>query len=164
MLQSQLDRTDRVVAARDGWMRNLMSSARGRNQLVAFHHLRTGTLALGAEAIGPLLRGKSVGLGDLFPLDQRQDASTRLRAIAKDAQTYRDDRAIDTLYLALHLASWDPAPGKARPSAPVVLVPIQIDILNRGADARLSRRGPLRINIALIHILEHQFRCDGSQG
>jgi len=107
-----------------------------------------------------LLRGKTISVSNLFTIDQRQEVSTRLRTIAKESQTYRDDRAIETLHLALHLASWDPGPGKAKPCAPVVLVPIQIELLNRGADARLSRRGAPRINVALLHILESRFHCD----
>lgn len=129
---------------------------------MAFQYLRAGTLTLDAATIGPLLRGKTVGLSDLFSLNQRQEAMTRLRVIAKDAQTYRDDRAIDTLHLALNLASWDPAPGKARPCAPIVLIPVHVELLNRGADARLSRRGAPRINIALLHALASRFHCDVS--
>ena len=160
MSQPRTDRAGRVALARNAWVRSLLDTNRGRNQLTAFRTLRSGTLTLDRTAITPLLRGKTITIGDLFPLDQRQEVITRLRTITKDAQTYRDDRAIETLHLALHLASWDPGPSKAKPCAPVVLVPIQIELLNRGADARLSRRGAPRINIALLHILENRFRCD----
>ena len=121
MAQSSDARTEAVLRATSRWQKDLVDTS-GRNRLRRYRDLKTGTLdltpgraeGLDEGALDRLLSGKAVGLSDLFPdrpdgPDQStafNDARRRLTAIHKAAVTNLEEKGIETLLVAIGLASW----------------------------------------------------------
>src|SRR5262249_22101483 len=107
-----LERRAKVDAARQTWIRQLVDMSR-RNNLLYFRDLKVGTLDLAAapaDAMEELLQsGKSergVDLNDLVSPTDRKQAAASLAEIAARARSNAEERGLETLFLALGLASW----------------------------------------------------------
>src|SRR5690606_38177893 len=77
-----------------------------------------------------------------------------------------EERGIDTLYLALGMATWTPLNTKAVPAAPILLRPLRMT--PRGAaspDFDLVLDGDWDVNATLLHLLNTQFKVtvDGDE-
>lgn len=163
------ERRARVEAARLGWIRQLVDMSR-RNNLLYFRDLKAGTLDLTAApavAMQELLqsaRGESgVPLTDLMGAEQRARASASMTEIAGRARSNFEERGLETLFLALGLASWTAADGGRDASAPVLLVPMKaMQASGRAGGWSVTRAGDVKVNDVLVHALreEHGLTLD----
>ncbi len=159
------ERLRKVDAARQQWIDKLIDPSR-RNNLLFFRDLKVGTLDLSSvppDAMQALLRSGLNG-EDGVPLSQLVrpldlvTATASVRELAKRALANFEERGLDTLFLALGLATWPMADGGRPPSAPVLLVPVRASLKgNRGSNWYLRRTGDVRINDVLLHALGTQF-------
>jgi very-short-patch-repair endonuclease len=164
------ERRAKVDAARQSWIRQLVDMSR-RNNLIYFRDLKVGTLdftSAPAEAMLDLLQsGKSdhrVALDDLVPAEKRTQATASLAEIAARARSNFEERGLETLFLALGLASWTAADGGRDSAAPILLMPLQVaQTSGRRGSWSLKRSGELKVNDVLVHALreEHGLAVDG---
>lgn len=111
-----------VRAARATWIERLTDTTR-RNNLLYFRELKVGTIALDSakkDHIDALLAGESVSLAKLT---NDPKLVSNFKQIARKAQSNLDEKGLETLFLALGIATWneetDPSGGRsfARPKA-----------------------------------------------
>ena len=154
-------RRAKVDAARDGWIRKLIDTSR-RNNLLYYRDLKIGTLDLTGAAPGPmskLLMQEEVALSRLLPdsLDAKV-ADAKLREIRSRAQINSEERGIETLFMAMGMASWDSPDGERPPEAAILLVPLKVEAHGRGGQGlSLKRAGEIQVNLVLLHVLETEF-------
>lgn len=138
-----------------------------RNNLLYFRDLKVGTLDLGGarrERLFDVLVGKALPLKRLFPDDEAHaDAVRRARAVRNRAQEHFEERGLETLFLAVGMATWTNQRGSATPHAPVLLCPARL--APRGAsqeEFELSITGDLEVNPTLLQMLQSDFEvaCD----
>jgi hypothetical protein len=169
-----------VDAARGVWTRRLIDYSRA-NSLLFFRDLKVGTLDLTAkpEAIDRLLAGdalsaKAMGVhreGSRDPIARErgeaqaeQQATAALLALQRKALSNLEEKGIETLHLAMGLATWPASDGGRPYDAPVLLVPARIEVRGRtGDELRVVVTGEGQINPVLLHVLEehHAVRIDG---
>ena len=164
------ERLARVDAARQAWIRKLVDLSR-RNNLLYFRDLKVGTLDLtGApeETMQALLQsgptGGGVRLSALLPPERRPAAAAALAEIAARARANFEERGLDTLFLALGLASWTASDGGRDAAAPVLLLPLQVSQAGgQKGEWLLRRAGEIKVNDVLVHALreEHGVAVEG---
>ncbi|WP_035949862.1 AAA domain-containing protein, partial [Knoellia flava] len=127
--QSEIDsRTERVRRAVKGWTRHLVDLG-GRNTLLWYRDLPSGTLDLTTAhpgGVAMLLAGRPTRLSDLVREPAAFDqARRRARTIAGKARELREERGIDTGFVAVGMATWSlgrsGAAAGREPAAPVLL-------------------------------------------
>ncbi|WP_404384870.1 AAA family ATPase [Knoellia locipacati] len=127
--QSEIDsRTERVRHAVAGWTRHLVDLG-GRNTLLWYRDLPSGTLDLTTAhpgGVAMLLAGRPTRLSDLVREPAAFDeARRRARTIAAKTRELREERGIDTGFVAVGMATWSLGRGGAaaarQPAAPVLL-------------------------------------------
>ena len=156
--------TASVDRARQGWIRRLIDLSR-RNNLLYFRDLQTGTLDLSAAPADSLARllewhppGEDLGavpIRDLVPADDEKTAAAKLREIRRRAVANYEERGLETLFLALGLATWPAQDGGRPASAPVLLMPVEL--ASRGREGRnwhVRRTGEVQVNPVLLHALD----------
>ncbi len=148
-----------VDAARQQWIRKLIDLSR-RNNLLYFRQLKTGTLDLSAAPGDPLtafFAGASVPISKLF--DEEPDRLNEVvRAIARRAFSNFEERGLQTLFVALGIASWPADDGGRVPESSILLLPVGLNPQGRGSRSfTLARTGPPQINLVLLHFLDTQF-------
>ena len=171
MTPPDAERLAAVRTAAQRWQNELLDTT-GHNRLFRFRDLRTGTLDLTPRTAGAasspfdrLLAGRTVRLSDLFAHDAAseaahaasndafEDARRRMTTIHKTAQANREEKGIDTCFVAVGLARWRVDQG-AEPNAPVILVPIQTSRQTVAArDFELSVAGDAHLNPVLTWAL-----------
>ncbi|WP_081752621.1 AAA domain-containing protein [Kallotenue papyrolyticum] len=172
-----LERRRIVDAACDVWIRRLIDYSRA-NSLLFYRPLKVGTLDLTAEteAVGHLLAGDkltvealtSVGRYSESPdpvvvrarheAERRQKARSALVALQRKALSNLEEKGIETLHLAMGLATWPAADGGRPYDAPVLLLPARIEARGRaGDDLRLSVVGEPHVNPVLLYVLEEHY-------
>ena len=160
-----MNRREIVQQAAEGWAKELTDES-GRNRLLYYKELKTGTLSLDdadPRVLKRLLSGKKVQAQELFPNDRFDDAVRRIRAVNRKAVANYEEKGINTLFLGLGMATWTPVSSSATPNAPVLLCPV--DLERTGAaevdfDMRLS--GDWTPNEALLQHLDNEFNVDVS--
>lgn len=145
----------------------------GRNQLLYYRTLKRGTLELdeaSAPSVAALLSEMPVRLSQLFGGGGAggggggaavEDALVRARTIHARARTHFEERGIETLFLALGLATWQPTSSSATPAAPVLLRPVRL--VPRGAaraDFDVRVHGDWQLNETLLHLLRTEFAAE----
>ncbi|MFW5469071.1 AAA domain-containing protein [Knoellia sp. CPCC 206435] len=128
--QSEIDsRTEKVRHAVEGWTRHLVDLG-GRNTLLWYRDLPTGTLDLTTAhpgGVAMLLAGRPTRLSDLVREPAAFDeARRRARTIAAKTRELREERGIDTGFVAVGMATWSLGGGRGaaaarQPAAPVLL-------------------------------------------
>ncbi|MFW5473835.1 AAA domain-containing protein [Knoellia sp. CPCC 206450] len=127
--QSEIDsRTEKVRHAVKGWTRHLVDLG-GRNTLLWYRDLPSGTLDLTTAhpgGVAMLLAGRPTRLSDLVREPAAFDeARRRARTIAGKARELREERGIDTGFVAVGMATWSlgrsGAASGREPAAPVLL-------------------------------------------
>ncbi len=188
MPESQAEHLDpeirRVVdAARGVWIRRLIDHSRA-NSLLFYRDLKVGTLDLTGEteAVDRLLAGEALavellGSGGRYAdsrdpvvraraeAEARQKARHALVAIQRKALGNLEEKGIETLHLAMGMATWPASDGGRPYVAPVLLLPARIEMRGRaGDDMRLVVAGEPQLNPVLLYVLEenHGRRINGA--
>lgn len=152
-----------VDRARQSWIKRLIDLSR-RNNLLFFRPLKRGTLDLAAaplEVLQELLTGSAVGLERLIPDGDQDRLAAQVIDISRRALANREERNLETLYLACGLATWKADDGGRPADAPVVLIPVAVE--KRNARVALRRTGTMTANPVLIHVLRTVHHCDASE-
>lgn len=154
-------RLARVDRAREGWIKRLIDLSR-RNNLLYFRELKTGTLELTGAATGAmkhLLSNEEVPLSRLLPANcDAKLAEAKLREIHSRAVANSEERGIETLFLAMGMATWDSKDGERPAQAAILLVPIKVEARSRGGQGVVLRRaGDIQANLVLLHLLETEY-------
>ncbi len=147
-----------VEQVRDGWIRRLIDLSR-RNNLLYYRELKTGTLDFSdanKKALDELLAGQTVPLTRLLPQAEETKTAALVQKIRRRAITNLEEKGLETLFLALGMASWTPTDAGRPPEAAILLVPIAVEV--RGA-IKLQRKGEAQINPVLLHVLETEYGC-----
>src|SRR6266566_423699 len=153
-------RREKVEHARAEWIRRLIDLSR-RNNLLYYRNLQLGSLDVTESdeaTMAALLGGESVSLSRLLPTADITKEAARAKEIRRRATANMEERGLETLFLALGMATW-PAQDAGRPAqAAVVLLPMRIELKGReGRSLSLNRAGDPQVNLALLHVLEAQF-------
>lgn len=155
------DRRAVVDRARETWIKRLIDLSR-RNNLLFFRPLKRGTLDLSAaetEALADLFDGTAVGLERLLPEGDADRIAAQVIEISRRALANREERNLETLYLACGLATWRADDGGRPSDAPVVLLPVTVEKRLRNTRVALRRTGALKANPVLLHVLRTVHRC-----
>ena len=165
-----------VDAARNVWMRRLIDHSRA-NSLLFYRDLKIGTLDLSAaeDAVERLLGGGTLTaealasparIGDAddpvtrarAEVDARQKVRQTLIAIQRKALSNREEKGVETLFLAVGMATWPAADGGRPYNAPILLLPAVVEARGRAGDEmRLSVAGEPQLNPVLLYVLEESF-------
>ena len=176
MTFSNTTRIETVRKAIKEW-RNELFGPSGRNYLYRYRDLKASTLDLtpnracgvDVDALDSLLgSGKAVRLSDLFPSvlnasdnnESFADACRRIKNIHKRALVSLEEKGVQTLFLAIGLATWK-VDSSAAPNAPVILVPIEVRATNAaGCDYYLEATGDAHLNPMLTNVLRSDFQIE----
>jgi very-short-patch-repair endonuclease len=168
-----------VDAARDVWTRRLIDHSRA-NSLLFYRDLKVGTLDLTAEteSVGRLLAGVKLTVESLVSAGRytespdpvvrsRAEAEARqkvqkvraaLVALQRKALINLEEKGIETLHLAMGMATWPASDGGRPYDAPVLLLPARIEARGRaGDDLRLAVAGEPQVNPVLLYVLEENY-------
>ena len=170
-----------VQAASRIWARRLIDYSRS-NSLLFYRDLKVGTFDLTPYkgVLEKLLAGDALTAEQIVGMRSRQqhrDPVARQRAEEELRQKIRtvfvalrrkalgnlEEKGIQTLHLAVGMASWPAADGGRPYAAPILLIPASIDARGRaGSDLRLSATGEPRLNPVLLSVLAevHDVRVD----
>lgn len=143
-------RQQAVDAARRSWSGKLMDLSR-RNNLLYFRDLQTGTLDLTPRLadVRDFATGAALRLAADTP-----DTRNRLRRIRDKALENLEERGLETLHVAVGLATWTTPDDGRNPSAPVLLLPAVLRQRGRDAlDYTLALDGDADLNPALVSAL-----------
>lgn len=162
-----MSRIQAVTSAAERWKKDLMDLS-GRNQLLYYRDLKSGTLdlthdsALNPEepAVDRLLRGDGVKLSSIFrDSGSREISVKKARTIASKARSSFDERGVKTLYIAFGMAIWDEKKSKATPASPVIMIPVEMQSRGTaGEDFEIKISGDAEVNSVLIHKINSDFR------
>jgi very-short-patch-repair endonuclease len=172
-----------VQAASRIWVRRLIDYSRS-NSLLFYRDLKVGTFDLTAYkgVLEKLLAGDALTVEQIVGARARQQqrdpvarerAEEELRqkirtvfvALRRKALGNHEEKGIQTLHLAVGMASWPAADGGRPYAAPILLIPASIDARGRsGNDLRLAAAGEPRLNPVLLSVLAevHDVRVDAS--
>ena len=160
-----LERQQIVERERQVWIKKLIDVSR-RNNLLYYRTLKNGTLDLTSAdemALRGLMNGESISLRKLIWEDSdvgdgngdEGDIMHKLQEIARRALSNKEEKGLQTMFIALGKATW-PAEDEGRPTdAPVLLLPIELE--SRGRDKSgfiFHNAGPIQPNLVLLHVLE----------
>jgi hypothetical protein len=120
-----------------------------RNNLLSFRELKVGTLDISdapAEDMQALLQsgastGEGVRLRTLISEDRRTQAEASLAEIDARARANFEEKGLNTLFVALGLASWTASDGGRDAASPVLLIPIEATPIGKGGQWSLKRSG-----------------------
>ncbi|MCC7364668.1 MAG: DUF4011 domain-containing protein [Dehalococcoidia bacterium] len=151
------ERIAAVERVREGWIRRLVDLSR-RNNLLYYRDLKTGTLDLtlhDPEAMAQLLADAAVPVTKLLPGSDADATGKSLQEIRRRAQANLEERGLNTLFIAMHMATWPATDTGRPPEAAVLLLPVQL--IARGRDGRtfaVQRAGDVQVNLVLLQALE----------
>jgi hypothetical protein len=159
-LQISEERRQTVETARQSWIRKLIDLSR-RNNLLYFRPLKTGTLeftAASSERLRDLLVGESVSAAKLLPHLEADLVATILRDISRRALQNSEEKGLSTLFVAFGMATWPALDGGRPAEAAVLLLPVAISKKEGSNSYYLFAAGSFQLNLALLHVLEDQFK------
>ena len=152
-----------IVEAISKWTKDLVDLG-GRNNLLYYRDLRTGTLDLSSEqvrteALSRLWQGESVSLLELFiDPDARRDAARRLRTIRARHRSNLEERGLDTLRLGFGLTTWTSERSMSTPNSPVLIWQMELEPKGHSADDfELRLIDAPEVNPVLLHLLASDF-------
>ena len=148
-----------IDTARQQWIRKLIDPSR-RNNLLYFRQLKTGTLDLSGAIGDPLaafFAGAAVPVSKLFA-EEPDRLDGVVREIARRALSNLEEKGLQTLFVALGIATWPADDGGRVPESPILLLPVSLNPQGRGSRSfSMARTGPPQINLVLLHFLNTQF-------
>ena len=160
------DERERLVEqARQHWIAKLIDLSR-RNNLLYFRPLQLGTLELSDcddDELDRLLHGSRLHLSALVEEEALPSASGKLQEIRRKALANLEEKGLETLFLAVGMATWEPADEGRPAEAPVLLLPIEIE--GKARESRtlsLRRSGDAQVNPVLLHVLQAELGVEVS--
>jgi hypothetical protein len=145
-----------VDEAREIWIRKLIDLS--RNNRLLYRSARGGGLDLSGvdpEQLEKLVQGNRVPVSDLFDEDKQAQANAKANLLRRRALANREEKGIETLFLALGAATWKSRDEGRPPESPVLLVPVEVEVRGReGSRTVLQRAGDIQVNTVLLHVLE----------
>ncbi len=142
---------DLVRAACQDWVGRLDRETRLGNLLLLLDH-PAGSLEIeppALDAVSLLLQGGEIELSRLLPsLARRQD---ELRAIQRQARRNFEEQGVQTLHLAVGVATWRGGADSGLLSAPLLLLPVALR-QGKPQGAWLAAEEPA-VNPAFLHVL-----------
>jgi very-short-patch-repair endonuclease len=160
ILEISTQRREAVEKARQAWIKKLIDLSR-RNNLLYYRPLKWGTLSLSpdsGERWAALLRGETVSVKNLVKDIPDEELIFKALGISRRAQTNQEEKGLATMFVALGMASWKASDGGRDPEAPVLLLPVRLEMKGHaGTSLSLHRVGPVQANLVLLHILESEF-------
>ena len=148
-----------VDRARENWIRKLIDLSR-RNNLLYFRELKTGTLDLtdvDPGELDALFAGKPVQLSVLIKEDERTRGQSTAREIWRRAQANLEEKGLETLFVAVGMATWEPPDGGRPPEAAVILLPVAMEVKGLSGQITLRRSGEAAANLVLLHVLDVEY-------
>lgn len=152
------ERRQLVKDAVEGWIARLIDLSR-RNNLIYFRPTR-GTLELtdcDDDELDRLLHGRKLPLSVLVSEEEEVEAAARLQEIRRKALANLEEKGLETLFLAVGMATWQVADDGRPPEAPILLLPMEIE--GRGRETRtltLKRSGEAQVSPVLLHVLNNE--------
>lgn len=105
-----------------------------------------------------MIRGSKVAVSDLFDEDRQVQSNAKANSIRRTALVNREEKGIETLFLALGAATWKSRDEGRAPESPILLTPVQVEVRGReGNRTVLQRSGDMQVNTVLLHVLEAEF-------
>ncbi len=139
------------------WRKKLTSLDR-RNPTLYFKHLKAGTLRLpevSTEGVTALIdQGCSLDLTEV--MEWTPECQKRMLAIRSKARENEEERGIQTMFLALGMATWKSADGGRDPNAPVLLLPVTVT--EPAKHPTLNRAGDLMVNRVMLQAWEQDHK------
>ena len=123
-------RRESVEKARQAWIKRLIDLSR-RNNLLFYRSLKWGTLSLSlddGERWAALLRGDSVSLRSLVRNSPDEELVLKALGIWRRAQANQEEKGLTTMFVALGMAGWKAADGGRDADAPVLLLPVGLEM------------------------------------
>jgi len=149
-----------VDKARQVWINHLIDLSR-RNNLLYYRPLKTGTLVLSladGDRMAALLSGDTVPVSELLDDAADEKLTGKLREIWRRAQTNAEEKGLATLFTTLGMAAWTAPDGGRDPEAPILLLPVALELKGRlGQASAIRRTGTVQVNLVLLHALESEF-------
>lgn len=157
---------DRVEQAAARWSRQLVDES-GRNQLVNFRDgqgilqlLPSSDDGTDETVLERLIDGRTVRFSKLMPGPTRAPAQRVLQRIHRRSRDNREEKGIDTLFLAVGLVSW-PVERNRRIRAPFALLPLQLSPRDAARhDYNLVLSGDPVLNPVLAQMVQANFNAD----
>lgn len=160
ILEISAQRRESVEKARQAWIKKLIDLSR-RNNLLYYRSLKWGTLSLSlddGERWAALLRGDSVSVRSLVRNLLDEELVLKALGIWRRAQANQEEKGLATMFVALGMASWKAADGGRDSDAPVLLLPVGLEMKGHaGTSLSIHRGGPVQANLVLLHVLETEF-------
>ncbi|HWI62988.1 MAG TPA: AAA domain-containing protein [Symbiobacteriaceae bacterium] len=158
-MSTAVPRQTLVDRARENWVRKLIDLSR-RNNLLYFRDLKNGTLDLtdvDAGELDALFAGKPLPLTALVKETERTSGLAAAREIWRRAQANLEEKGLETLFLAVGMATWDALDGGRPAEAAVILLPVALEFKGLSGQATLRRVGEPAANLVLLHVLEVEY-------
>lgn len=159
-MEISAQRRESVEKARQSWIKRLIDLSR-RNNLLYYRSLKFGTLNLSlddSERWAALLRGDPVPVKSLVENLSDEDLVLKALNIWRRAQANQEEKGLTTMFVALGMASWKAADGGRNSDAPVLLLPVALEMKGHaGNSLSIHRSGPVQTNLVLLHVLETEF-------
>ena len=93
--------------------------------------------------------------GKEFIFEQKE-----LKGIYRAVRTNLEESGVNTLFLTLGTLNWNERSGGRQYAAPILLVPVEIVPMKKGAYAIRERDEEVMLNITLMEMLKQQFDID----
>lgn len=159
-MEISAQRRESVEKARQAWIKKLIDLSR-RNNLLYYRSLKFGTLNLSLndnERWTALLRGDSVSGKSLVKNLSDEELGSKALSIWRRAQENQEEKGLATMFVALGMASWKATDNGRDVDAPVLLLPVGLEMKGRaGASLSIHRNGPVQANHVLLHVLKTEF-------
>lgn len=153
-------RRESVEKARQDWIKKLIDLSR-RNNLLYYRALKWGTLNLSLEDTerwAALLQGEPVALRSFATGLTEEDLVRKVVAIWRRAQANQEEKGLATMFVALGMAGWKASDDGRDSDAPVLLLPVTIELKGHAGTSLVIRRtGVPQANLALLHVLQSEF-------
>ena len=159
-MEISAQRRESVEKARQAWIKKLIDLSR-RNNLLYYRSLKWGTLNLSlddGERWAALLRGDSVSVRSLVGNLLDEELVLKALGIWRRAQANQEEKGLTTMFVALGMASWKATDGGRDSDAPVLLLPVVLEMKGHaGISLSIHRGGPVQANLVLLHVLQTEF-------
>ena len=133
------------------WERKLLDLSLRNNLL----NMKLGKNAIRYEHDDIATLEDELDQGKEFVLEQKE-----LKGIYRAVRTNLEESGVNTLFLTLGTLQWNERAGGRQYAAPVLLVPVEIVPMKKGAYAIRERDEEVMLNITLMEMLKQQFDID----